>query len=494
MTGASAAIAALWLWALLLLLTHAAARSPYSYGWALSGNGSVRAFGAVVNPDAAGMVPVARYFYDAQPPRWNLAPNFRLPLHGFVVSVLMAFTRSTLLANYAANLGALMLLAVVAVKLCEHYRLPLLPSTVALMTLYALPWVVTYVGQPMHYIVATTINFLAVMAAFCASDDDLRNPLLSGLLVAAVLLNYDPYIYALALGAWILFVVRFRRVRDVALFAIVAAAPVIAWTQFLRAASHDTLSRLTEKTFIKPIVAGWLELFRHPLDRAVQPYLAGHIGTHVGAHLILAEIYWPLLLVCAAALWRLGDRIPRTRRTALMAMLVLVYAIHQYGTALFDWENNPRRALPVVLAAGFAYCWCAAELWPRRGWRIAFAAVLVVCAFAPMADTLLGRPMLAYFSTGQAVQFDPRYGMQMRKMELTKASLPALMEDEKIWWRDLPRATLTTPAAVRFFAMQLFLLVFCCALLRMLARAQLLPRHAAAAGALVWLASLVRFL
>jgi hypothetical protein len=175
-------------------------------------------------------------------------------------------------------------------------------------------------------------------------------------------------------------------------------------------------------------------------------------------------------------------------------MLVLVYAIHQFGTALFDWENNPRRALPVVLAAGFAYCWCAAELWPRRGWRIAFAAVLAVCAFVTMADTLIGRPMLTYYSTGQAVQFDPRYGMQMRKMELTKASLPALMEDEKIWWRDLPRVTLTAQTAARFFAMQLFFLVFCCALLRMLARAQLLPRHAAAAAALVWLASLVRFL
>src|SRR5207248_5522494 len=233
MGRANAAIAALWLWALLLLLTHAAARSPYSYSWAVIGRDAARINNAVVNPDAVGMVPVARFLYDAEPPPqqlWNRAPNFRLPLHGFVVSVLMAFTRSTLLANYLANLGALMLLAVVAVKLCERCGLPLLPSTVALMTFYALPWVVTYVGQPMHYIVATTINFLAVIAAFCASDDDLRRPLVSGLLVAIVLLNYHPYIYALALAAWIVFVIRFRRVRDVAVFAIVAAAPVTAWT------------------------------------------------------------------------------------------------------------------------------------------------------------------------------------------------------------------------------------------------------------------------
>jgi len=486
MRKATAAIAALWLWCLLLLLTHAAARSPYSYGWAIFGKPAMRVLGAVVNPDAMGMVPVARYFYDAQPPvTWRGAPNFRLPLHGFVVSVLMPFTRSTLLANYAANLGALMLLSVVAIRLCERYRLPLLPSTVALMTFLALPWVVTYIGQPMHYIVATTINFLAVIAAFALDDDDLRRPLVAGLLVAVILLNYDPYIYAIALTVW---VARFRRVRDYAVFVAVAVLPIVAWTAYVRYASDDTLSRQTERSFIKPVVDAWTEFLRHPLQHAAQPFLAGHIGLHIGTHLILAEVWWPLLLICAAALWRLGDRIPRGRRTALLALLVVVYAVHQFGTAAFDWENNPRRALPVVLAAGIAYCWCAAELWPRRGWRIAFAAVLAVCIFLTMADALFDMPVMTFFSTGQAINFHPRYAMQLRWM--TMESMPALMHDQDMNWHDLGRVS---PLA-RFFPPQLFLLFFCCALLWTLSRARLLPRHAAVAGALLWLASLVRFL
>ena len=496
MRRATAAIAALWLWSALLLLTHAGWRSPYAYTWAMLGRGAQLVNGAVVNPDAVAMVPVAKYFYDGEPPSlwtWGHAPNFRLPLHGFVVSVLMPFTRSTLLANYAANLGALMLLAVVAIKACERWRLPLLPSTLALMTIYALPWVVTYVGQPMHYTVATTINFLVILAAFCLSDDDLRRPLVSGALVAIVLLNYDPYIYAIALAAWILFAIRFRRVRDAATFIGFAIAPQIAWTQFIRRESHDTISRMTEYSFIRPIAEGWIGFLRHPIERAVQPYLAGHIGAHVGVHLILAEIYWPLLLILAAALWRLGDRIPRSRRSALVAMLVIVFAAHQFGTALFDWENNPRRALPVVLAAAFAYCWCAAELWPRRAWRIAFAAVFAVCALATFSDTLIARPMLAYDSTGQAVQFDPRFGMQMRKMQFTKESMPLLMKDEDVRWRDLERVPLPPQPAV-FFITQLAFAAAICALLWMLTRAQLLPRYSAAAGALLWLASLIRFL
>jgi hypothetical protein len=488
------AIGVLWLWALLLLLTHASNRSPYSYSWALVGREAIRVYGAVVNPDAAAMIPVEHYFYDARPPVWRNAVSIRIPLHGFAVSLLMPFTRSTLLSNYLANLGALMLLAAVAIKACERRGLPLLPSTIAMMTLYALPWVVTYVGQPMYYVPATTINFLAVIAAFSLADDDLRRPWLSGLLLAVVMLNYDPYIYALALGAWMLFAIRFRRAADVAIFLAVALVPSFVWTQFVRRASGDTLSRLMEKTFIKPIFGGWTDLLRHPIERAAQPYLAGHIGVRVGAQLVLAEIYWPMLLVCAATLWRLGDRIPRTRRTALIALLAAVYALHQFGTALFDWENNPRRALPVVLAAGFAYCWCAAELWPRRGWRIAFIAALALCAFATMADVLIERPMLTFLSTGQAVQMDPRYGMQLRKTMLTKESLPKLLDDENVWWRDLPRVTLSKETAATFAGTQLFVLFFFCALLWILARARLLPKYAAAAGALLWLASLVRFL
>src|SRR5205085_11553645 len=113
-----------------------------SYAWAMIGKGAQRVLGAVVNPDANGMVPVAAYFYDGQPPAvWGYSPNFRLPLHGFAVSVLMPFTRSTLLANDLANLGALMLLSGLAIHLCERYLLPLLPSVIALMTIYALPWV-----------------------------------------------------------------------------------------------------------------------------------------------------------------------------------------------------------------------------------------------------------------------------------------------------------------------------------------------------------------
>src|SRR5205814_9171065 len=56
---------------------------------------------------------------------------------------------------------------------------------------------------------------------------------------------------------------------------------------------------------------------------------------------------------------RLRTEARHTRPATTVALLLLFYALHQMATAAFDWENNPRRALPVVLAIGYVYCWLA---------------------------------------------------------------------------------------------------------------------------------------
>jgi hypothetical protein len=480
------AIGALWLWIAIAFVTHFGARSPYSYGWAIFRGNAARILGTVVNPDAIVVQPVTMYFYDARTPEnWGNSPNFRLPFHSFLVATIASFTRSYLASNYLANLGALMLLAVVAVNLALRRGLQLLPATIALLTFAALPWLVTYVGQPMHYIVGITINFLAVLAASALPDDDLRRPWLSGLLLAIVLLNYDAYVFAAALAAYVLFVVRFRRALDYAVFIAVSAAPVVLWTQFLRILTHDTLSRMIERTFIKPVMSAWLDFLQHPLTYPLRPFLAGHVGLHIGAHFLLAMIYWPVLILCAAGAWRL-----RERPAPLVALLLAFYALHQLATAAFDWENNPRRALPAVLALAFVYCWLADRL-PR--WRIAFVAALAISCVLAMADTLLNTPAVEFLTTGQAIQHNPKEPITIGDMRFNHDTMPTLMADEPAVWHDLPAARVPRPAAPAWLFAQLFNAFFVCALLWLLGRAALLPQWAPLAGAAVWLASAVRY-
>ena len=481
------AVGALWLWITILFVTHWGARSPYSYGWAMFRGNAARILGTVVNPDAIVVQPVTLYFYDARTPEnWGNSPNFRLPFHSFLVAAIASFTRSYLASNYLANVGALMLLAVVAVNLALRRGLQLLPATIALLTIAALPWVVTYVGQPMHYIVGITINFLAVMVAAALPEEELRKAWLSGLLLAIVMLNYDAWIFGAALAAYVLFVVRFRRARDYAIFLLIGAAPVAIWVQFLRFLTDDRVSRMIERTFIKPVVSAWLDFVRHPLTYPLRPFLAAHVGLHIGAHLLLAMVYWPLLILCVAGAWCLRQRPP-----ALVALLLLMFALHQIATAAFDWENNPRRALPAVLAIAFIYCWLADRL---PAWRIAFAAVLLVSCTLAMADTLLNTPAVQFLSTGQAIQHNPKEPITLGDMRFNRDTMPTLMADDPPVWHDLGAARVAPEAAAKFAFAQVFNAFFVCALLWLLARARLLPRFVPLIGVAIWLASAVRFI
>lgn len=490
------AVGVLGLWIAVLFATHFAAQSPYSYGWAIFNGYSKRLLGTVVNPDAIVVYPVTLFFYDGETPRdWGESPNYRLPMHSFAVATAAAFTRSYLIANDAANVGALMLLALVGMNAALRRQLRVWPACIALLTIATLPFVAAYIGQPMHYAVGITINFLAVIAASALDDDELRKPWISGLLVAIVMLNYDPYIFAAAIAVHALFVVRFRRVRDVVVFAVIAAAPLAIWTTFMRVVTSDRLSRMIERTFVKPVIEGWMQYVQHPIVYALQPFLMPHVGLRIGFDMVLSMVYWPILILCVAGLWRLRGEIPRTRAAAIAGLLVLLFVLHQFGTAGFDWENNPRRALPVVLAVAFLYCWLADRLWDRRGWRAAFLAVLAISGILVMADTLLDRPVVQYLSTGQAMHANPKEAITaIRYMRFHGTSMPRLMSDIDPVWHDLGRARgLTRETAARFLFAQLFVGFFCCALLWLLARAKLLPRLAPAIAAGVWVVSVVRF-
>ena len=493
-----AALAILTAWLLVLYFTHLGQWSPYSYGWAMFGGESRRIFGRVVNPDAEQMLPAAMFLYDGTvPSHWEIVTNLRLPIHPFLLATLQSFTRSYLFSSDLLNLGVLALLFLIILNFAEQQGVRIAPVVVAVMTLTALPFVSTYIAQPMQYITGVTINFLAVIAVCALSEEDLRRPVIAAIPVAVMLLNYDPYIYVAAVVLYLFFVVRFRRVVDGALFVVLSLAPVIVWTEVMRAITNDHLSRSNEKVFIRPVLDAWHTFLQHPMENALQPYLAGHIGLHIGAHMILVTITWPLLLLGAAALWRLRSQIPRSRSAVMVELLAGVFVAHQMFTAAFDWENNPRRALPFLLAFGLTYVWVVVRLWTARVWRALFALVLVVSFTAVMADRLFRVPVLTFLPLGQAMTRNPKYSMdpKMRDMRLNQTSMPQWTTDEKTIWRNLGKVDrLPAGFAARWLALQLLLAACCTALLWFVARAKLLPRYSAAVAALLFIASAVRFL
>jgi hypothetical protein len=492
----AAVIAILWAWLALLSLTHLGWKSPYAYGWAVVGSPEPpsRMSGVVVNPDALPLHGVIMFFYDAAPPKWAEAQNLRFPFHAFATSIVAGLTRSYLFASYFVNYLFAALVAWAAVSLADRFAIHRTAALVALLTVFTLPMYVEYLGQPMHYVVGPAVSFLIVMSILALPEGDARNPWIAGLATALLLLNYDPYVFVAGVVIYFVLIGRFRRVQDYVIFLITATAPSIIWILYLRHISGGMMSQHLRRVFIAPVLEAWIAFAKHPIENALLPFVASHIGIHVAFRQIVALIHWPLLVVCIALLIRLRPRLAPLRMW-IIALLPIAFVIEQMVTAAWDWELNPRRAIPAALAFAVSYVYVVNTMWPRRGWRIAFIALFAFCGCLAMADTLTGSPVLAYLHMGQGVREAPQQAIVYKDQRLNrKETMPMLHADEPLIWHDLGSARVAREQRGTFAFTEAFNAALLIALFWLTARARLLPRWTPAVVAAAWILSFARFL
>lgn len=471
-------------WLLALLVTHTGSRSPYTYQtFALSEPGPTN---RLVHPDAMTVLPVTRFFYDATPTRWDLAHNLHLPFHSFSAAVAISFIRDYRLANYALNLLFLLLVAAAAIRLGLRSGVPPAALLVGLMTVFALPAIVPYLGQPMHYVTGTAINWLMMLTAIALPQDELRRPVVAGAIVAILALNYDWYVYAAALVIVLAFV-GFRRRRDDALFVLVAVAPPVIWHALVQWITSGASSTNVRELFIESVIVEWAAFFQAPVEHALFPFITSHVGVHIGLHHIIALIYWPLVACTIAGLWR--SRPPGSRATQLCVALLGFFILEQIASAAFDWENNPRRALPVVFAFGCCWCWLIWRNWSSRPWRLVTFSLLLMTALLAFADTLTSTAGATYLHTPDGIRTPAKDALRYEAR--TVPARRGVDSGQTALLASFGAARVSRPAV--FIVTQLFVAVWLVTFFWLLARADLLPRAAPLIAAAAWLLSAVRF-
>lgn len=458
-------------WVTLILLTHRGAHSPYTYAGLASYQG--KPVDRAVNPDAPTVVPVTRFFYDGTIPDWTAAHNIRLPLHSFFASIVTSFVRSYLAANDVLNWLFMLLLTIGALRF--EPKAPL----VALATIYALPAFVSVIGQPMHYLAGTVINFLIILAAIAMPPEELREAHVAGLMTAILTLNYDWYVFGAALAVYLLCVIRFDRLRDALLYIAISLAPITLWKLFIDFISQGDASYSVRSKFFGSVVAGWMTWIHNWRELPLLPFTATHIGAQMALHEVLAQIWWPLLVCCGIALWIL--RPPLTRVTGLLLLLVIFFGLEQLFTAAFDPENSPRRALPVVCAFAVAWCWIVLQ----KRWTWLFAALFALTAFLAFADTLLHSAAIPGLYMGEAIRAEPKWALEFQANRVTIGAVPSGPQ--------FSRAAIGNLNAIAI-ASQLYIAFFAAAFFWILAKARLLPRYAPLMFLGLWLLSGVRFL
>jgi hypothetical protein len=488
--------ALLALWLIALTATHFGETSPYSYGWAIFDNYTHVMFGVPTNPDARFLVDFTYFFYEGAAVNWAQAQNLKLPLHSFSVSIVAAFTHSYLAANLIVNVVWALLVALAAVTLALRWGARSSATLVALLAFFSLPLYVEYLGQPMQYIVGPAVSFLVIMAVVAFDPSDARNPWIAGLATSILTLNYDPYVFLAALVTWFLVVSRFPRRRDYLFFGLAAALPYVLWSRYLDFISEGQMTRHLHKTFIAPVLDAWVDFITFPTRNVLLPFIASHVGVHVAFHQVIAMIYWPLLFAAVALLIWLRPRIAAEKRFLLLLLFPCFLFLEQIVAAGWDWELNPRRAIPVVLSFGFAYVYAVDRMWHSRAWRVTFVALMLLSMVLATADTLFRNPAMAFTRTGQAMKLSPQEAIPVgyRVLGDRFTMRKYVPNSETILWRDMGRARTIPRERLGIFAatqaLCLYLLIGVCWLA---ARAKILPRWSPWIAAGVWAASLVRF-
>ncbi|HUR80395.1 MAG TPA: hypothetical protein VM733_06495 [Thermoanaerobaculia bacterium] len=477
----AATVALLAAWATLLLVTHHASRSPYTYISELTSE--FIDLGRVAAPDALTVLPVTRFFYDGTPPAdYAKAHNLWLPLHSFAAAIGLSFVRNYLWANSLVNLLFLVILAAAAVRFGIRHGLRPPTLLLGMATLFALPPVVACIGQPLHYIVAPAITFLMMLAAMALDEDDLRNPWIAGALTAVLTLNYHWYAFVAALVVY-LALIRFRRRLDDVLFVFVAAPPAILWEVFLRFVTAGQASTTIRNALVLPVLYEWSEFLRHPLDRVMMPLIATHVGAAVAFHQVISLIHWPLLFALIVALWTLRPRVPR-----LLVLLVLFFVLEQLASAAFDFENSPRRAFPFLFAFACAYCWSVDRLSQRRAWLAVFIALFAFTSFFAFADVALDRGGGAFLYVGEAIQL-PKDAMRYEARTLPREPSGVARDPQTELRAAFPSARFHF--SWPFVIAQIFVAFWMTIAFWIAARARLLPRAAPWIAAGVWAVSLL---
>lgn len=476
-------------WLGLLLVTHRGPMSPYTYAAQASGATGVPVTRAA-EPDAFTVIQVTRFFYDGTTPDYTSAHNLRLPLHSFAVSVVEAFVRPYDVANEITNLLFLIVIAAVALRFADRCGLSRTAQLAGLATIFALPPIVGYIGQPMHYIVGPVINFLVILAALAGGDDRLRNPLFSGALTAILCVNYDPYVFAAALALYALLVVRLPNVRAVGIYAAVAILPAIGWKFFLDVASASAVSTAISRNFVAAVINGWSEFFAAPATQPLLPLTVSTIGFHLGIAEVAALIHWPLLVACLAVLWQYRGAESPFRGKKLLFLLVVLFFLEQLVTAAFDWENNPRRALPVFLAFACAYCWAIDVHRMRRWWRMVVATLFVFTSLIAFADVIVRTPATVSLYMGEAIREEPKWVLLMQPGKIVIA--PELEPAYRVFRQSFERARLPE-VRMPWLVANAFAAFWLVLLFALLARVELLPRGAPYICVAVILASAIRF-
>jgi hypothetical protein len=224
---------------------------------------------------------VTEFFYEPRRIDYKQAHNLKLPMQSFLSSIGMALTHSYLIGTFAINFLITCLLAVAAVNLAGQAGLSRRATLVAGLTFFSLPLWAHYIGQPMQYTVAVSINFLIALTAVALVRKQAATPVSFGILTALLTLNYDWYVFAFALLLYLIVSGTLRTFRDYAVYFGTAVIPLLLWRLAVQRMTSGAVSTEIEDSFVIPVLSSWLRDLAALRVWPLTPFVVTSVGLRI---------------------------------------------------------------------------------------------------------------------------------------------------------------------------------------------------------------------
>jgi hypothetical protein len=172
-----------------------------------------------------------------------------------------------------------------------------------------------------------------------------------------------------------------------------------------------------------------------------------------------------------------------------------LFVAEQMGTALFDWENNTRRAIPVLFIFAASFTYVLHRTWQNRQIKITIAALFFLSAAMTFADYIVKDPSIAATQYGESIRSYPKFINNWYQRRITPENIKNLPKDSTLELGKGPRGKVEAGHYDTWIFCNLTLGLVLLAFFYFMAQAALVPLWSPYAYLFLFTASLItRFL
>ncbi|GEM_PF-3049032 len=403
---------------LLEFFTHIGTKSPYTYIVTMHYGAHNEIDGKAVNWDAPKAIGLTEYFYKPSNPNFSQVGYIDHPLYGFLVSIVLSFTKSYLLSCYIVNILSVVLFLLIFVNLLVKFNISYKVILLSGVNILLLPFFSHYLSQPLVYITSFCTNMIVLMMIVALINKGDKNYIKYGLLIGSITVTHDWYVYFGALLLFFLFYYRFSVFGYIILF-LLSFLPHLAWRFYTYTFGTGQPDIYASSVLGNEVVPYWKDFLFHPIKNILFPFVAGHVGLLLAYKKITSLIYWPLLFFVTYFLVKKGGLSEKSKLSRLLLCMIIVFLAEFLLIVPLGGENSPRRALPFI----FVYFACLVYVIEKiKNSRIAVISLIVLSIFSfllTFSDFLFDNPVVQVLETRENINSGPEYPLDISKKKLT---------------------------------------------------------------------------